>query len=247
MAKPIAVNPKQTVVRRVLSSTRTALMRSTGALLHVQVSPKSAITEAAKLEEELKASLLKGLASAKEPVFLAGATLPEDGTAWLISPMVQNRNAAHALPWYGCAVLYVKNGRPLAGGIMLSDMEEPLVVCAGEGASGAFGRARVSGRADLADAMVTLPRNSGDGAKLKLLELADTHTFHTRKTGAPLVDIAYAAMGQVDVAVATRTNTLEAGLMELLMAETGGKFTEAAGATLAGAPKVVTALAGLLK
>jgi fructose-1,6-bisphosphatase/inositol monophosphatase family enzyme len=248
MAKTVTVNPKITVIRKVLAATRPALLRGMGTLARVSVTPKTAETEATKLADELKAILVKGLSGGKEAILAADAPIPAEGAAWLIFPLTHDRNAIHALPWCGSAVLYVRDGRTLAGGILLASMEEAFIVCAGEGASAmGLGRCRTSGRLELKDAMVGLPRSSGDAAKLKLLELAEEHTFHTRKTGCPVADLLMVATGQLDAMVVTKATPLEQGLIELTMSESGGVAKVLNGTLVAGTPKVVIELMELLK
>jgi fructose-1,6-bisphosphatase/inositol monophosphatase family enzyme len=248
MAKPVAVNPKLTLIRKALAKCRPALLRGVGVQAKVQVNPSTAEAELAKLEAQLQAILTGMLNATGLPVRRHDEPLPQAG--WVFQPLSGQRNAKHGNLCCGPALGYVQDGKLGAFGLLLAEAEDSVVAAAGEGTlHDALGRLRVSARA-LRDAVVQLPMSSLDTATLRLMEHGDTVPFHTRKTGNVLADALRVAAGQADGAVATRLSSLEALAIELMVKEAGGsvkRFTTHAGETLvSGNIKLLAELSALL-
>lgn len=246
MVKPAAkANPKLGLMRGVFGKARPLLLRGVGELKRVQVNINPAVpaAERAKLEQQLQTMLLAELARTSLPVLSATEPLPAVWEGWVFWALAGARNAEHGLETCGVALAYVVNGAATAGGFLSLAHDEPWLAAVGEGAT-CGDRCRVSGRPALDEALVQLPHNSGDGAKLKLLELADAMPFHTRKSGCALVDGLLVAKGEADVLVSTQLLPMEHALLTLLLQESGAVVQLLSDrALLAGNAKLVNALA----
>ncbi|MCA3244440.1 MAG: hypothetical protein INF43_03925 [Alphaproteobacteria bacterium] len=249
MVKPVAVNPKLTLIRKALAKCRPLLLRGVGVQAKVQVNPSAAEADIVKLEAQL-AETLKGLLGATG-VKVVRHDEPLPPTGWVFQPLTGLRNAKHGNPCSGPALGFVQEGKLAAVGVLLAEAEDAVVAAAGEGVmDDAVGRLRVSGRT-LHDAVLQLPMSSADTATLKLMEHGEAVPFHTRKTGNVLADAVRVAAGKADGAVATRLTAFETLAIELLVKEAGGTaktVTTAAGPTLlSGNVKLVAELSALLK
>ncbi len=247
MPKPLAVNPKLAFLRKIFAKARPALLRGMGTLGRVQVNPSAAAAEVAKLEHDLGEIIHGALTAAGLPFAMApahGTPLPFP-TGWLYTPLFGRRNAEHALGWCGAAIAFLQDGRVAAAGILTPDMEDPCLIAAGEGAT-CGDRLRASGRT-LADAILLMTTVSADSARLKLLQHAEKVPFHTRKTGAPLMDALLVARGHADVMVATRLSDFELLLADFLMKESAATAKTLPDDTFVGGnTKIVGELTALL-
>jgi fructose-1,6-bisphosphatase/inositol monophosphatase family enzyme len=247
MPKPVAINPKIAFLRKTLTKARTSLIRGLGVMGRVQVNPSTAAAEVAKLEQELANLVHTALSSTGIPFALApahGSPLPLT-TGWLYTPLHGRRNAEHGLPWCAVVMGYIQEGRMATAGILSADMDDPCLVSIGEGAT-CGDRLRASPRA-LTDAIVMLPTTSADSLRLNLMKYAESQPFHTRKSGAPVLDALMVARGQADAMVATKVGALEALVVDLLLRESAATAKTLPDDTLiGGTPKIVTELTALL-
>ncbi len=249
MTKPVSVNPKLTMIRKVLAKCRPVLLRGVGVQAKVQVNPMAAEAELVKLDAQLTSVIQGLLAVGGLPVRHHDEPLPQAG--WVYQPLTGLRNAKHGNPCSGPALGYVQDGKMAAVGVLLTDYADSVLAAAGEGTmDDAAGRLRVSARA-LNDAVVQLPMSSIDTATLRLMEHGDTVPFHTRKTGNALADALKVAAGSADGAIATRLTMFERLAIELLVKEAGGTakvlHTTAGDVMLTGNVKLVAELTAVLQ
>jgi hypothetical protein len=248
MPKPVAINPKLTLARKVLAKLRPALLRGVATQARMQVAPATAEAELSKLESSIQGTIEYVLNATQLPVVPHSQPLPETG--WAFQALTGQRNAKHGVASSGPLLGFVQGGKLGVMALLLAEAEDATVAAAGEGAHGPDGRLRVSGRT-LPDGIIMLPMSSIDTATLKLMEHGDATPFHTRKTGNVLADALRVASGQAEGMVATRLTDLEKLAIDLLVREAGGTckiMPTTAGETLvAGNLKVVNDLSALLK
>jgi fructose-1,6-bisphosphatase/inositol monophosphatase family enzyme len=240
----MSTNPKATLIRNTGKALAATFRRAFGEAGRTLVNPAATLEVRNGLEATLGGIIVSELTKTGLPVVTPTDPIPE-GAHWLYEALGGRRNFLHGRLPVSVQMAYVDETGTCPIGAVYFPVEDVLAIAEkGTGASGPE-RLRTGGRKELTDAMLLLPWNSGDCAKLRLMELADTHTLHTRKTGHTLFDAIDVAAGRADLLVATRLNRLEALLAPLILAESGAMATEIGGAPLTG--QSTTLIAGNLK
>lgn len=158
------------------------------------------------------------------------------GRVWHIDPIDGTLNFALGLPAFCTSVALVDGERILAACVFSPLLDEGFTASAGEGARLNGEPVRVSGRAALAEAVVSAQlqkrgrfiRNAG------LLQAVLLGTMKMRRLGTIALEMAYLADGRFDALVAGKGEPqplydVAAGI--LLVQEAGGRVTDHAGET----------------
>lgn len=240
----MSVNPKANLIRTACKAVAVTFRRGFGEASRTLVHPSATVDVRNELETSVQQIIVAELGKTKLPVVQAADATP-DGPHWLVEPLGGQRNFLHGRLPVSTTLAYVDADGTCSIGAVYFPVEDVLVLA--EKGTGAIGpeRLRVSGRADLKNALLLLPVKTEDVVNLGLMDKAAKASLHTRKTGHTLFDMIDVAAGRADVAIATRVTRLEALLAGLIVAESGGAVTDITGAPVT--PSSTTLLATSLK
>lgn len=160
-----------------------------------------------------------------------GGTAPDRGRAWHLDPIDGTLNFALGLPGFCVSIALLEDGDPIAACIHVPVGGDVYTAVRGGGARRNGKPIRVSGRARLADAVVS-GQFKKDGRFVRepaLLQALILRTLKLRKVGAIALELAWVADGSYDALVAgfgqgIQVYDVAAGL--LLVQEAGGTITD---------------------
>jgi myo-inositol-1(or 4)-monophosphatase len=207
--------------------------------------PFDVVTEADHAASALLTQLLQdafpkhGVLSEEAPAF------GPDDTYWTIDPIDGTKNFCHGHPFFCVSVALIEHGLPTLAITHDPVRQETFTAEKHHGAHCNSQPIRVSGVADLAQALVTSGFPSGKRHRhlnpqvfLNLVSRAQA----VRRTGSTALDLAYVAAGRFDAAwdLALEPWDVAAGL--LLVAEAGGLTTDwSGGASRLDSPSLLAA------
>ena len=248
-------SPLMTVMVDAVRKAARGLRRDFGEVENLQVSRKGPgnFVSAAdrKAEEVLRDALMKA-----RPGY--GLVLEESGTiegtdrshTWHVDPLDGTTNFLHGIPHFAVSVGLERDGMVVAGVIYDPIKDELFVAERGKGAYLNNRRLRVSGRTEIADALVaygTPYLGKGDRVRLQT-ELAALMPLAggARRFGSAALDLAYVACGRSDLYWERDINSWDIAAGIILVREAGGFCTNADGGAepLAGKGHVKTVAAG---
>ncbi|MGU3545357.1 inositol monophosphatase family protein [Methylobacterium sp. A52T] len=241
-------SPLMTVMVDAVRKAARGLRRDFGEVENLQVSRKGPgdFVSAAdrKAEEVLRDALMKA-----RPGY--GLVLEENGIiegtdkshTWHIDPLDGTSNFLHGVPHFAVSVGLEREGQIVAGVIFDPIKDELFVAERGKGAYLNNRRLRVSGRQDMADALVGYGTPYlGRGSHPRLLrELGAVMAVAggTRRMGSAALDMAYVACGRLDAYWERDLQTYDFAAGVILVREAGGFVTSADGAAEPLAPRSV--------
>jgi myo-inositol-1(or 4)-monophosphatase len=243
-------SPLMTVMVDAVRKAARGLRRDYGEVENLQVSRKGPgdFVSAAdrKAEEVLRDALMKA-----RPGY--GLVLEENGIiegtdkshTWHIDPLDGTSNFLHGVPHFAVSVGLEREGQIVAGAIFDPIKDELFVAERGKGAYLNNRRLRVSGRQDMADALVGYGTPYlGRGSHPRLLrELGAVMAVAggTRRMGSAALDMAYVACGRLDAYWERDLQTYDFAAGVILVREAGGFVSSADGAAEPLAPRSVAA------
>ena len=215
------------------------LRRDFGEVENLQVSRKGPgdFVSAAdrKAEETLRDALIKarpGYSLVLEENGIIEGT--DKSHTWHVDPLDGTSNFLHGVPHFAISVGLEREGQIVAGVIFDPIKDELFVAERGKGAYLNNRRLRVSGRQDMADALVGYGTPYlGRGSHPRLLrELGAVMAVAggTRRMGSAALDLAYVACGRLDGYWERDLQTYEFAAGVILVREAGGYVTSADGA-----------------
>lgn len=224
------------------------LRRDYGEVENLQVSRKGPgdFVSAAdrKAEEVLRDALMKarpGYSLVLEENGIIEGT--DKSHTWHIDPLDGTSNFLHGVPHFAVSVGLEREGQIVAGVIFDPIKDELFVAERGKGAYLNNRRLRVSGRQDMADALVGYGTPYlGRGSHPRLLrELGAVMAVAggTRRMGSAALDMAYVACGRLDAYWERDLQTYDFAAGVILVREAGGFVTSADGAAEPLAPRSV--------
>ncbi|RUP12585.1 MAG: inositol monophosphatase [Methylobacterium sp.] len=224
------------------------LRRDFGEVENLQVSRKGPgdFVSAAdrKAEEVLRDALMKarpGYSLVQEENGIIEGT--DKSHTWHIDPLDGTSNFLHGVPHFAVSVGLEREGQIVAGVIFDPIKDELFVAERGKGAYLNNRRLRVSGRQDMADALVGYGTPYlGRGSHPRLLrELGAVMAVAggTRRMGSAALDMAYVACGRLDAYWERDLQTYDFAAGVILVREAGGFVTSADGAAEPLAPRSV--------
>ncbi|MCJ2135017.1 inositol monophosphatase [Methylobacterium sp. J-026] len=241
-------SPLMTVMVDAARKAARGLRRDFGEVENLQVSRKGPgdFVSAAdrKAEEVLREALMKA-----RPGY--GLVMEENGIiegtdkshTWHIDPLDGTSNFLHGVPHFAVSVGLEREGQIVAGVIFDPIKDELFVAERGKGAYLNNRRLRVSGRQDMADALVGYGTPYlGRGSHPRLLrELGAVMAVAggTRRMGSAALDLAYVACGRLDAYWERDLQTYDFAAGVILVREAGGYVTSADGAAEPLAPRSV--------
>lgn len=155
---------------------------------------------------------------------------------WVLDPIDGTKNFLRGLPIWATLIALVEDGRPVAGVVSAPALRRRWWAGAGVGAftsdvDGAARAIRVSGVGELADAY------------LSTTHLGSWVEYHSRESYLALVDACWenrafgdfwqhclVAEGVIDLAAEPIVNSWDVAVMQVLVEQAGGRFTDLAGA-----------------
>ncbi|AIQ91775.1 inositol monophosphatase family protein [Methylobacterium oryzae] len=241
-------SPLMTVMVDAVRKAARGLRRDFGEVENLQVSRKGPgdFVSAAdrKAEEVLRDALMKarpGYSLVQEENGIIEGT--DKSHTWHIDPLDGTSNFLHGVPHFAVSVGLEREGQIVAGVIFDPIKDELFVAERGKGAYLNNRRLRVSGRQDMADAMVGYGTPYlGRGSHPRLLrELGAVMAVAggTRRMGSAALDMAYVACGRLDAYWERDLQTYDFAAGVILVREAGGFVTSADGAAEPLAPRSV--------
>ncbi|EIZ87051.1 inositol-phosphate phosphatase [Methylobacterium sp. GXF4] len=215
------------------------LRRDFGEVENLQVSRKGPgdFVSAAdrKAEETLRDALMKarpGYSLVLEENGIIEGT--DKSHTWHVDPLDGTSNFLHGVPHFAISIGLEREGQIVAGVIFDPIKDELFVAERGKGAYLNNRRLRVSGRQDMADALVGYGTPYlGRGSHPRLLrELGAVMAVAggTRRMGSAALDLAYVACGRLDGYWERDLQTYDFAAGVILVRESGGYVTSADGA-----------------
>jgi myo-inositol-1(or 4)-monophosphatase len=215
------------------------LRRDFGEVENLQVSRKGPgdFVSAAdrKAEETLRDALMKarpGYSLVLEENGIIEGT--DKSHTWHVDPLDGTSNFLHGVPHFAISVGLEREGQIVAGVIFDPIKDELFVAERGKGAYLNNRRLRVSGRQDMADALMGYGTPYlGRGSHPRLLrELGAVMAVAggTRRMGSAALDLAYVACGRLDGYWERDLQTYDFAAGVILVREAGGYVTSADGA-----------------
>lgn len=182
----------------------------------------------------------------------------ESDHVWIIDPLDGTTNYLHGFPVYAVSIGVQINGR-LEHGVVYDPMREELFTASrGEGAQLDGRKIRVSGNADLENALIGtgFPYRQADselGPYLSMLGKVVKNTSGVRRPGAAALDLCYVACGRLDAFWETGLQPWDMAAGTLIIREAGGMISALDGSenhletghVLTGTPKIYRDLAKL--
>ena len=231
-------SPLMTVMVDAVRKAARGLRRDFGEVENLQVSRKGPgnFVSAAdrKAEDVLRDALMKarpgyGLVL-EESDAIAGS---DKSHTWHVDPLDGTTNFLHGIPHFAISVGLERDGLIVAGVIYDPIKDELFVAERGKGAYLNNRRLRVSGRSELADALVAYGSpylGRGDPHRL-LKEVAAVMavTGGARRFGSAALDLAYVACGRSDLYWERDINSWDIAAGIILVREAGGFATNADG------------------
>ncbi|SFM73450.1 myo-inositol-1(or 4)-monophosphatase [Methylobacterium pseudosasicola] len=215
------------------------LRRDFGEVENLQVSRKGPgdFVSAAdrKAEETLRDALMKARPGYSLVLEENGVIEGTDKShTWHVDPLDGTSNFLHGVPHFAISVGLEREGQIVAGVIFDPIKDELFVAERGKGAYLNNRRLRVSGRQDMADALVGYGTPYlGRGSHPRLLrEIGAVMAVAggTRRMGSAALDLAYVACGRLDGYWERDLQTYDFAAGVILVREAGGYVTSADGA-----------------
>ncbi|MCJ2118054.1 inositol monophosphatase [Methylobacterium sp. J-001] len=232
-------SPLMTVMVDAVRKAARGLRRDFGEVENLQVSRKGPgdFVSAAdrKAEETLRDALMKarpGYSLVLEENGIIEGT--DKSHTWHVDPLDGTSNFLHGVPHFAISVGLEREGQIVAGVIFDPIKDELFVAERGKGAYLNNRRLRVSGRQDMADALMGYGTPYlGRGSHPRLLrELGAVMAVAggTRRMGSAALDLAYVACGRLDGYWERDLQTYDFAAGVILVREAGGYVTSADGA-----------------
>ncbi len=151
---------------------------------------------------------------------------------WVVDPLDGTTNYVHQLPHYAVSIALVQRGNPVAAVVFDPVHDECFSARLGQGAWLNGQRLRVSGTADLTQALVAASFSAkvqpGSPEIAQFLS-ALLHCQAVRRTGSAALNLAYVAAGRFDAFWALSTKAWDVAAGVLLVSEAGGTVSHFSG------------------
>lgn len=228
-------SPAMNVMRAAVEKAGRALRRDFGEVENLQVSRKGPGDFVSQADLKAEKILFEELSEARPGYgFLMeerGVVEGSDAThRWIIDPLDGTSNFLHGIPHFAISVALERDGTLVAGIVYNPITDEMFYGERGQGAYGPSGRLRVSGRQDLADAVIStrFAYKSAGGFKDAAPEIEKLvpKVGGLRNFGSAALDLAYVAAGRFDgyVEMGLEAWDLAAGIV--LVREAGGLVSD---------------------
>jgi myo-inositol-1(or 4)-monophosphatase len=180
-----------------------SLVKDFGEVEHLQVSRKGPgdFVSTADLKSE---KIIRAVLEKARPAY--GFLMEESGTSkgtdetfrWIVDPLDGTSNFLHGIPHWGVTIALEKDGEVIAGVTYDAIKDELFTAEKGTGAFVNNRRLRVSGRENLAEAMIAM--NSVEKAlMISDMQAMSERAMTIRTLGSAALDMAYVAAGRMDI------------------------------------------------
>ena len=256
-------SPLMTLMTRAAEKAAKSLLRDFGEVEQLQVSVKGPADFVSAADRRAEKILFEELSKARPGAsFLmeeSGAVGPADAEyRWIIDPLDGTTNFLHGLPHWSISIGLERKGEMVAALILDPVKNEAFNAEQGRGAFMNNRRLRVSGRKDLALAVVSggyHPKKDPSGTFYKTLEKIMDQTGGYRPFGSAALDLAYVAAGRLEGIWDYGLGPWDVAAGALIVAEAGGKMVSLSGDSnllyadgiLAATPTLLGPLEGLLR
>jgi len=215
--------------------TARGLRRDFGEAEALQVSRKGAADFVSSADLKAEQTIFEAL-SASRPKY--GFVMEERGeiegvdnsNRWIVDPLDGTTNFLHGLPQFAISIALERDRLPHAGVIYNPATDELFWAEKGAGAHLNDRRIRVSGRADLSQALFAcgLPFKDRPGRDeaLKETEQVLKETAGVRRYGSAALDLAYVAAGRFDAFWERHLNIWDIAAGAVIVREAGGIVSE---------------------
>ncbi|NQV46500.1 MAG: inositol monophosphatase [Rhodospirillaceae bacterium] len=219
------------------------LVRDFGEVENLQVSRKGPADFVSAADKTAEQTLYRELAKARPGYsFLmeeSGAIEGKDSSnCWVIDPLDGTTNFLHGLPHFAISIALERDGEPFAGVIYEPVHDEMFWAEKGQGAFLNGNRLRVSGRANMDEALFAtgIPfKGARDHPQfLSQLEAVMAVSAGVRRFGSAALDLAYIAAGRFDGFWETGLSPWDLGAGIVIVREAGGFVSE-----INGGPKMM--------
>ena len=223
------------VMRAAVEKAGRALRRDFGEVENLQVSRKGPGDFVSQADLKAEKILFEELSEARPGYgFLMeerGVVEGSDAThRWIIDPLDGTSNFLHGIPHFAISVALERDGTLVAGIVYNPITDEMFYGERGQGAYGPSGRLRVSGRQDLADAVIAtrFAYKSVDGFKDAAPEIEKLvpKVGGLRNFGSAALDLAYVAAGRFDGYVEMGLEAWDFAAGIVLVREAGGLVSD---------------------
>jgi myo-inositol-1(or 4)-monophosphatase len=228
-------SPAMNVMRAAVEKAGRALRRDFGEVENLQVSRKGPGDFVSQADLKAEKILFEELSEARPGYgFLMeerGVVEGSDAThRWIIDPLDGTSNFLHGIPHFAISVALERDGTLVAGIVYNPITDEMFYGERGQGAYGPSGRLRVSGRQDLADAVIStrFAYKSADGFKDAAPEIEKLvpKVGGLRNFGSAALDLAYVAAGRFDGYVEMGLEAWDFAAGIVLVREAGGLVSD---------------------
>ena len=244
-------SPLMTVMVDSVMKAARSLRRDFGEVENLQVSRKGAhdfVTAADhKSEKILHEALLKARPDFGFVMEESGIVIGKDAShRWHIDPLDGTLNFLHGVPHFAISLGLEREGAYVAGVVYDPIKDELFIAEKGKGAFLNNRRLRVSGRTDMAEALMATgvsPTNrTGFPQFFKEVSAVMEKTSSFRRFGSAALDLAYVAAGRFEGYWEAGLNSWDVSAGVVLVREAGGFVTEYSGADFT--PDSVSLIAG---
>jgi myo-inositol-1(or 4)-monophosphatase len=228
-------SPLITVMTRAAQKAGRALVRDFGEVENLQVSRKGPADFVSQADLKAEATLKEELRRAR-PRFgwlmeEGGGGEGEDATRrWIVDPLDGTTNFLHGIPHFAISVALEQDGEVVAGVVFNPINDELFWAEKGQGTFLNDRRLRVSGRHQMADALLAtgipfLGHGDTPGFQAEL-EALMPHVAGIRRMGSASLDLAYVAAGRFDGFWESGLKPWDIAAGIVLVQEAGGFVTE---------------------
>ena len=230
---PLASPIVQVMIDAVKKAAR-PMMRDFGEVAALQVSRKGPGDFVSAADLKAEQTLFEALMKARPGYgFLGEERGLVEGTdkshTFIVDPIDGTTNFLHAMPHFAVTVALERDGEIQAGVTYNPIINDLFWAEKGKGAFLNDARIRVSGRRDLADALIGtgIPfiGRPGHGQSIKEIHAVGQRVAGIRRLGSAALDLAWVAAGRYDAFWERNLNPWDVATGLLLVAEAGGTVT----------------------
>jgi len=230
---PLASPVVQVMIDAVKKAAR-PMMRDFGEVAALQVSRKGPGDFVSAADLKAEQTLFEALMKARPGYgFLGEERGLIEGTdkshTFIVDPIDGTTNFLHAMPHFAVTVALERDGEIQAGVTYNPIINDLFWAEKGKGAFLNDARIRVSGRRDLADALIGtgIPfiGRPGHGQSIKEIHAVGQRVAGIRRLGSAALDLAWVAAGRYDAFWERNLNPWDVATGLLLVAEAGGTVT----------------------
>ncbi|MDD9901504.1 MAG: inositol monophosphatase family protein [Alphaproteobacteria bacterium] len=233
MSQHVRRSPHMNVMVEAAEKAGRGLLRDFGEVENLQVSrkgPGDFVSNAdLKAEKTVMAVLQKARPKFSFLMEESGETIGEDtANRWIVDPLDGTTNFLHGIPHWAVSIALEKDGEIIAGVIYDPIKDEMFTAEKGVGALMNNRRLRVSGRENLADALLAVGSEKDPAFAPEIVSLQG-NCSGIRRNGSACLDLCYVAAGRFDAYWERGLNAWDVAAGALIAKEAGAHVSEIGG------------------